>query len=93
MNNKRSVIHKPNILYLSFICLSSALGGFLWGFDAIVISGTISSVKTQFALSSGMEGLFVSSGLIGAVIGSALAYQRNRDLLINTLLFFLPSIS
>ncbi len=98
MNNRRTVIHKPNILYLSFICLSSALGGFLWGFDAIVISGTISSVKTQFALSSGMEGLFVSSGLIGAVIGSALAgwlsdrFGRSRNLVLAAALMFISAL-
>lgn len=64
---------KPHLPFLLYICITSALGGFLWGFDAIVISGTIQSVKEQFQLSSLFEGLFVSSGLIGAVIGSALA--------------------
>lgn len=62
--------HLPFLLY---ICITSALGGFLWGFDAIVISGTINPVREQFELSSSFEGLFVSSGLIGAVLGSAIA--------------------
>ncbi len=67
------VEQKAHLPFLLYICIASALGGFLWGFDAIVISGTIQSVKDQFQLSSTLEGLFVSSGLIGAVIGSALA--------------------
>lgn len=59
----------------------------MWGFDAIVISGTIKPVKQLFDLSSTIEGLFVSSGLFGAVIGSALAgwlsdrFGRSRNLL------------
>jgi sugar porter (SP) family MFS transporter len=81
-------VHRSHLPFLLYICVTSALGGFLWGFDAIVISGTISSVKEQFALSSGLEGLFVSSGLIGAVMGSALAgwlsdrFGRSRNLVL-----------
>ncbi len=65
--------HPSRIGFLLFVCMVSALGGFLWGFDAIVISGTIGPVKAQFGLAAFMEGLFVSSGLIGAVIGAAAA--------------------
>ena len=64
-----SEIHKSHLPFLTFICLASALGGLLWGFDAIVISGTINPVKAQFTLTPFMEGFFVSSGLLGAVIG------------------------
>lgn len=91
VTNKRN-IHRSNLPFLLFICLASALGGLLWGFDAIVISGTIPPVKEQFALGSGMEGFFVSSGLLGAVIGSGLAgwladrFGRSRNLLLAAVL-------
>ena len=81
-----------------FICVASALGGLLWGFDAIVISGTISPVKLQFALSPAMEGFFVSSGLLGAVFGSALSgwlsdkFGRSRNLLFAAILMLLSAI-
>ena len=65
MENKQIDIHKPHMPFLVFICVASALGGLLWGFDAIVISGTISPVKMQFALSPAMEGFFVSSACWG----------------------------
>jgi sugar porter (SP) family MFS transporter len=84
---------------LLYICIASALGGFLWGFDAIVISGTISAVKEQFALSPAMEGLFVSSGLIGAVIGSGLAgwlgdrFGRRRNLVLAAFLMLLSAMA
>jgi SP family arabinose:H+ symporter-like MFS transporter len=91
--------HKPHLPFLIYICITSALGGFLWGFDAIVISGTINAVKEQFSLSAGMEGLFVSSGLIGAVIGSALAgwlgdrFGRSRNLVLAAALMLVSAIA
>ena len=96
--SKHSEIHKPHLPFLVFICIASALGGLLWGFDAIVISGTISSVKLQFALSPAMEGFFVSSGLLGAVFGSGLSgwlsdkFGRSRNLLLAAVLMLLSAI-
>ena len=98
MENKQIDIHKPHMPFLVFICVASALGGLLWGFDAIVISGTISPVKMQFALSPAMEGFFVSSGLLGAVFGSGLSgwlsdkFGRSRNLLFAALLMLLSAI-
>jgi len=96
--SKHSEIHKPHLPFLVFICIASALGGLLWGFDAIVISGTISSVKVQFALSPAMEGFFVSSGLLGAVFGSGLSgwlsdkFGRSRNLLLAAVLMLLSAL-
>jgi len=96
--SKQFNIHKPHLPFLVFICVASALGGLLWGFDAIVISGTISSVKLQFALSPAMEGFFVSSGLLGAVFGSGLSgwlsdrFGRSRNLLLAAVLILLSAI-
>ena len=89
---KNLEIHQPHLPFLLFICVASALGGLLWGFDAIVISGTISPVKLQFGLSPAMEGFFVSSGLLGAVIGSGVAgwlsdrFGRSRNLVLAAIL-------
>lgn len=59
-------IHFGYLLFLSFV---AAWGGFLFGYDEAVISGTISEVSTQFNLNDGMKGWFVSSALLGAIIG------------------------
>jgi SP family arabinose:H+ symporter-like MFS transporter len=96
--SKRLEIHRPHLPFLMFICVASALGGLLWGFDAIVISGTINPVKLKFALSPGWEGFFVSSGLLGAVIGSALSgwlsdrFGRSRNLLLAAVLLWLSAL-
>ncbi len=91
-------IHRPKLPFLVFICAASALGGLLWGFDAIVISGTTDAVKAQFTLTPAMEGFFVSSGLLGAVIGSALAgwladrFGRRNNLLLAAILMWLSAL-
>ena len=96
--SKHLDIHKAHLPFLVFICIASALGGLLWGFDAIVISGTISSVKQQFALSPAMEGFFVSSGLLGAVFGSGLSgwlsdrFGRSRNLFLAALLMLVSAL-
>ena len=52
------------------ITLIAALGGFLFGFDTAVISGTTSSLETVFGLSHWRLGFTVASALIGTIIGS-----------------------
>ena len=62
-----TIQQKQNLPYLIFVCLVSALGGFLFGFDTAVISGTVGFVKQQFGLDALQEGWFVSSALLGCV--------------------------
>ena len=58
------------LLRLIFISAVTALGGFIFAYDAVIISGTLSLFKTQFELSSVQEGLFVNSALIGTALGT-----------------------
>jgi sugar porter (SP) family MFS transporter len=71
---------KPSSAYLVFIATAAALGGFLFGYDTAVISGTISMVKSQFNLNVAMEGWFVSSALLGCIIGVAFAGELSDRL-------------
>ena len=57
-----------NLFYLFFVCLVTALGGFLFGFDTAVISGTVERVKAQYGLSELLEGWFASSALVGCIL-------------------------
>lgn len=97
-SSTQSTIHKAHLPFLMFVCVASALGGLLWGFDAIVISGTISPVKSQFNLTPLLEGFFVSSGLLGAVNGSGLAgwlsdkFGRSRNLLLAAVLLLVSAL-
>ena len=58
--------------YLLFVCLVSTLGGFLFGYDTAVISGTLTFVRSQFSLDAMLEGWFVGSALLGCVVGVSL---------------------
>ncbi|WP_372784685.1 sugar porter family MFS transporter [Phenylobacterium sp.] len=58
---------------LLLVCAAAAAGGFLFGFDQIVISGTVDAVRARYGLHAGLEGLFVSAALIGAMVGAAAA--------------------
>ncbi len=55
---------------LLFATIVSALGGFLFGFDTAVISGTTEFLRPYFQLTDASLGFTVSIALIGTVIGS-----------------------
>ena len=50
----------------------SALAGFLFGFDTVVISGAEQKIQALWGLSPGMHGLAMASALYGTVVGSLL---------------------
>lgn len=91
-------IQKSNNLYLLFIALTAALGGFLFGYDTAVISGTIGFVKSKFALDAVMEGWFVSSALVGCIAGVSFAGElsdrlgRKKMLIASGLLFSISAL-
>ncbi len=62
-------ILQGSLLYLSFCCFASALGGLLFGYDLFVISGAKDLIVRHFQLSTLMEGWFVSSAMVGAMLG------------------------
>ncbi|WP_062308257.1 sugar porter family MFS transporter [Alicyclobacillus sendaiensis] len=57
--------------YAVTISLAAAMGGLLYGYDTAVISGAIGFLKTLYQLSPFMQGLVISSIMIGGVIGVA----------------------
>lgn len=92
----------PGRLNIGFVALTVALGGFLLGFDATVISGVVPFIREYFDL-SGVSGdlklgFAVSSLGWGAMAGNAIAgalsdrFGRRRVLLGTALLFVLSSL-
>ena len=53
-----------------FMALVAALGGFLFGFDTIVINGAEQDIQRLWGLSGTMHGWIVSSALWGTVVGA-----------------------
>lgn len=87
-----------NFSYLIFLSVVAALGGFLFGYDAAVISGTISQVTEQFGLDQIQTGWFVGCALVGSIIGVLFAGKlsdrcgRKVTMLIAALFFSVSGI-
>lgn len=64
---------KENIKYIVFLSIIGAIGGFLFGYDVAVISGTIEQVSAQFSLTTVSVGWYVGCALIGSIVGVAFA--------------------
>ena len=76
----------------------AALGGLLFGFDTVVISGTTQSLTELFHLTPLSLGVTVSSALAGTIVGSMLAgipgdsYGRRDSLRILAVLYLISAI-
>jgi MFS transporter, SP family, arabinose:H+ symporter len=55
-----------------FWSITSALAGFLFGFDTVVISGAEQTIQALWDLSDSMHGLAMGAALYGTVLGSLL---------------------
>src|SRR5512143_1020102 len=53
-----------------FWSVTSALAGFLFGFDTVVISGAEQTIQHLWGLSPGMHGIAMGAALYGTVLGS-----------------------
>jgi SP family sugar:H+ symporter-like MFS transporter len=61
------------LAFLLFVCTVATLAGFLFGFDAAVINGTVAALSKEFGSSSVGTGFSVSSVLVGSAFGALLA--------------------
>jgi sugar porter (SP) family MFS transporter len=81
-----------------FWSLTSALAGFLFGFDTVVISGAEQKIQALWGLSAGMHGLALGSALYGTVLGSLLGgwpsdkFGRKKTLIFIGVLYVLSAV-
>ena len=75
----------------------SALAGFLFGFDTVVISGAEQTIQSLWGLSAGMHGLAMGAALYGTVVGSMFAgwptdrFGRKQTLIFIGILYVLSA--
>ena len=85
----------PRVFFWS---LTSALAGFLFGFDTVVISGAEKTLQALWHLSDAMHGLAMSSALWGTVLGSLVGgwpadrFGRKKTLLGVGVLYFVSAV-
>src|SRR5512139_161568 len=60
----------PMAMRILFWSITSALAGFLFGFDTVVISGAEQRIQSLWGLSAGVHGLAMGAALYGTVVGS-----------------------
>ncbi len=91
-------MENKNIGYVVFLTVVAALGGFLFGYDTAVISGTIEQVSAQFGLNALQQGWYVGCALVGSMGGVLLAgwcadkLGRKISLVVSAVLFALSGI-
>ena len=64
---------KQSLFYVIFLTIIAALGGFLFGYDTAVISGTTEDVKVFYHLTDIQQGWYVGCAIIGCIIGVLIA--------------------
>ncbi len=62
----------PPAAPIFFWSLVSALAGFLFGFDTVVISGAEKTIQSLWGLSDALHGIAMASALYGTVVGSVI---------------------
>jgi len=83
---------------LFYWSLTSALAGFLFGFDTVVISGAEQTIQRLWSLSPGMHGIAMGAALYGTVLGSVVGswpadrFGRRPTLLAIGVLFLASAI-
>ena len=91
-------MNKIKFLWLYVVAIVASLGGLLSGYDTGVISGALLFINETWDLSISLQGLVVSSVLIGAVIGAATngvladVFGRKKIIMTTAIIFILGSI-
>ncbi|MFT4993834.1 MAG: MFS family permease, partial [Paraglaciecola sp.] len=76
-----------------------SMGGFIFGFDASVISGAVGFVTTEFDLSTWQQGFVVSSPTLGGILATLTAgalsdsIGRRKVLITIAFLYFISAIA
>lgn len=91
--------NKNHSLFIYFICLVSAMGGLLFGYDWVVIGGAKPFYEVYFDIAGeeGMQALAMSIALLGCLLGATMAgfladrYGRKKLLVLSALIFFVSS--
>ena len=87
--------------FIYFICLVSAMGGLLFGYDWVVISGAKPFYELYFGIADSplMQGVAMTTALVGCLIGAMVAggaadkYGRKPLLMFSAVLFTVSAIA
>jgi sugar porter (SP) family MFS transporter len=87
-----------NLRYAAGVAFVASAGGFLFGYDLVIIAGALPFITREFALSPAWAGWATSSAIMGAIIGPLLglwfadAIGRRRTMMLSAMLFLASTI-
>ena len=95
------LMQESNKGFIYFICLVSAMGGLLFGYDWVVIGGAKPFYELYFSISESplMQGVAMTTALIGCLAGAMMAgaaadkYGRKPLLMVSAMLFTVSAIA
>ena len=91
---------KFNQSFIYFICLVSAMGGLLFGYDWVVIGGAKPFYELYFGISGSAteQGLAMTTALVGCMIGACTCGQladrigRKKMLIVSAVIFLISAV-
>lgn len=94
-------MNRYNYRLVYFICMVSALGGLLFGYDWVVIGGAKPFYELYFGISDNpaMQGWAMSSAILGCLAGAVSAgmladrYGRKPLLTLSAIIFFISAVA
>lgn len=87
-----------SLAYVVLVATTTAISGFLFGFDTAVINGVLLLLRRQFSLTNLQTEVAASSLLLGCLLGAAGAsmigdrYGRKKSLIASAILFALSAL-
>lgn len=85
-------------IYVYKIALVASIGGFLFGYDLVIISGALLYLEEYFQLTASMKGFVVSSAILGAISGPLIGLWfadrigRRKTMMVSALFFLISTI-
>jgi SP family sugar porter-like MFS transporter len=101
VTTKRNNMEGFNKGFIYFICLVSAMGGLLFGYDWVVIGGAKPFYELYFGISDSplMQGVAMTTALVGCLVGAMVAgsaadrWGRKPLLMLSAVLFTVSAIA
>jgi sugar porter (SP) family MFS transporter len=87
-----------NLRYVAGVAFVASAGGFLFGYDLVIIAGALPFLTREYALSPALAGWATSSAILGAIIGPLLGLWfadtigRRRTMMIAAMAFLASTI-
>ena len=98
MLTQNTIEERVNHTYVYKVALVASIGGFLFGYDLVIIAGALSFLEQEFNLSATMKGFAVSSAILGAIIGPLFGFWfterlgRQKTMMIAAISFMVSTI-